>query len=143
MRRPFRPVDVVLNLLPVSTTIDKDLFDTSIGEKLESVFDKRGVCEWQQTLRYCQYKSQADMAEVLTLGRSSVKGLKRVSKGSARIYVVSIASNRMRHRTYHSLERILALLLAGLAFVLAFLSFRWHFWLYSIYDAKSCRDALL
>ena len=83
------------------------------------------------------------MAEVLTLGRSSVKGLKRVSKGSARIYVVSIAGKCMRHRTYHSLERVLALLLAGLAFVLTFLSFRWHFWLYSINCAKSCRDALL
>lgn len=45
LRRPFRAVDVVLNLLSVSTTVDEDLLDTGVGEKLEGVLDERGVCE--------------------------------------------------------------------------------------------------
>lgn len=63
----------------------------------------------------------------LTLGRSSVKGLKRVSKGSARIWNVSMCiSLRVCSCTYYCLERILAIFFAGFALVLGFLVFWRH-----------------
>lgn len=76
-----------------------------------------------------------------TLGCSSVKGLKRVSKGSASIYQVSIIRDQLGCATYHSLQRLIALLLAGLALVLAFLAFRWHLHFWVVCCAKA-RGAL-
>jgi hypothetical protein len=61
-----------------------------------------------------------------TLGCSSVKGLKRVSKGSASIYKVSTIRAQVHCASYHSLQRLIALLLTRLALVLAFLAFRGH-----------------
>jgi hypothetical protein len=117
----------------VCAAVDEDLLDARIGEKLEGVFDERGVREGQQTL----HNRQSDIRQVWqgrlcrhTLGRSSVKGLKRVSKGSASIYIVSFcAAVQVRHNSYHSLQRILTFLLARLALVLALLSFGRHGWL--------------
>jgi hypothetical protein len=45
LRSPFRTIDVVLNLLPVSAAVYEDLLDTGIGEELEGVLDQRGICE--------------------------------------------------------------------------------------------------
>jgi hypothetical protein len=63
-----------------------------------------------------------------TLGCSSVKGLKRVSKGSASIYNVSTVGGQVHCATYHGLQRLVALLLARLALVLAFVAFWGHVW---------------
>jgi hypothetical protein len=61
-----------------------------------------------------------------TLGCSRVKGLKRVSKGSASIWIVSTVREHAHCGAYHGLQRLIALLLARLALVLCFLSFWRH-----------------
>lgn len=70
-----------------------------------------------------------------------MKGLKRVSKGSARIYVVSSIHSRVRHGTYHGLERVLPLLFARFSLILAFLSFWWHSRTDRVCYEMSCRGA--
>lgn len=68
--------------------VDEDLLDASVGQELKSILDEWGVCKRQQALK--------TVSKLLVLGEwaqtrgcSSVNGLKRVSKGSARIYEVS------------------------------------------------------
>jgi hypothetical protein len=80
----------------MSAAIDKDLLDTCVGEKLEGIFDERRVGEGQQTLNNRQSDNRQAWRSKMcrhTLGRSSVNGLKRVSKGSARIYTVSLCKS--------------------------------------------------
>jgi len=72
----------------VCATVDKDLLDASIGEKFECVLDERGIREGQKTLA-CISMQPACYCGMPTLGLSSVKGLKRVSKGSASIWRMS------------------------------------------------------
>lgn len=65
---------------------------------------------------------------VLTLGRSSVKGLKRVSNGSASIWAVSTACATIAwYKAYHRLEGLVALLLARFGLFRALLPFGRHF----------------
>lgn len=84
MRSPFRPLDVLFDLLSMCAAVYEDFFDAGVGEKLEGVFDERGVGEGQQALRGVRTAAMMFVG-IQTLGRSSVKGLKRVSKGSASI----------------------------------------------------------
>ena len=62
----------------------KDFLDAGVGKELEGVFDERGICEGQEALLLFSAVLRA-RACILTRGRSSVKGLKRVSNGSASI----------------------------------------------------------
>jgi len=45
-------LDVVLDLVGVGATVDKDFIDSSVGKELEGVFDERGVGQRKQTLRF-------------------------------------------------------------------------------------------
>lgn len=83
----------------------------------------------------CQ-RAAGNVRGMRTLGCSSVKGLKRVSKGSASIYQVSIIRRQGRCATYHSLQRLVALLLARLALGLAFVAFWGHVWSLVVCCAK-------
>jgi hypothetical protein len=72
----------------VCAAVHKDLFNAGICEELEGIFDERGVREGQQALAAVS-NALRTRACILTRGRSSVNGLKRVSKGSASIWKVS------------------------------------------------------
>ena len=45
-------LDVVLDLVGVGATVDKDFIDSSVGKELEGVFYERGVGQRKQTLRF-------------------------------------------------------------------------------------------
>lgn len=48
--RKKNPLDIVFNLIGMTSTIDENVLDASVGEEFESIFDQRSVCERKETL---------------------------------------------------------------------------------------------
>lgn len=80
-----RVQDIVLDLVSMCAAVDKDLFHASIGQELKGIFYQRCVRQWKKTLPLSA-TTLSQYSRLHTLGLSSVKGVNRVSKGSARIY---------------------------------------------------------
>jgi hypothetical protein len=45
-------LDVLLDLVGMGATVNKDFIDSSVGKELEGVFDQRSVGQRKQTLRF-------------------------------------------------------------------------------------------
>lgn len=47
-------LDVLLDLVGMGATVNKDFVDSSVGKELEGVFDQRGVGQRKQTLQFLE-----------------------------------------------------------------------------------------
>lgn len=63
-------------------SVEEDVFDASVGQELEGVFDQRRIGKRQKALRKVSRKSTLSVAEH-TLGFSRVRGSNLVSNVSA------------------------------------------------------------
>lgn len=85
--RPYCVLDVFLHLLCVRSAVYEDFFHACIVQEFEGVFYERGVGEREEALhQVLGRRSWILCTSLRTRGLSRVKGLKRVSKESARIY---------------------------------------------------------
>jgi hypothetical protein len=92
-------LDVSFNLVRMTPTIHEDILYASVCEKFKGVLDQRRIREGEKTLRW-EYKHCLQYySGILTLGRSSVKGAKRVSNESVRIWQ-HVVSMTLRNTCY-------------------------------------------
>ena len=96
-----RLLDVVLNLVCMIPAVHKDISDASIRQKFKGIINQWSIYEGEKALSLGMSAILGRQISALTLGRSSVKGAKRVSKISARTFGRTVSMTLVRKNNTH------------------------------------------